>query len=928
MKHFYLQAVIIQTIKKSLILWVLMFSGYMGSGQTSTTITIPAGSFIINMGVTPQTVGNGLKPYGMIYDLVRFYGVPVKWVVNPDKGKDGLDFFYNGVEYRGGPFIIPAPFRTPAVDARIIHWQGQGVIGITTTSPFELHDSKIFKISSAPNWTLDKQNGSIAVGYFVNAGIPASAHGGNSSNNWKLPADLGGCDDIFVMPHADPKWLTHSNLIDWNRDHKGSIWNACHSPSALENMYDPANPSNQANFLCEKVSTPGVGIILPVAGSTSYSQNTLVLWGNHSDGTPPYSYSNHGDPIMQFMGTLDLATLNGSEQMYIPVQAAGAGWRPETVVAVYDPDHPQTPLSNNGTVEKFRATVLSYGRGFGDLKRGYVMHEVGHSHNKSTAPANIAAQRAFFNFSFFAAKEKAPDPEIDIVLSALYSGESTTLHFEINEQRNISEFAISWESSCGGSFSIASSPLGSATPASTTLFTAPIVSQTSNCVVTVTLTDDCGRVYKASTAVQILCDLRVTTTLINPCFGVEGGGAITMDITNGTGPFVWNWTRSEGGTGYGTGTTISGLSAGNYTVTVLANNGAGCPATFNVALSGSPEIVISALPVHISCPGGSNGSINASVSGGTPGFTYSWSDGPTTLNRSGLTAGSYTLTVTDSKGCSNEVTVQVNQPDPIVITPLISPVQCFDLNNGQINLSVTGGTGAYSYLWSDGNTSQNRTGLTPGTYSVVVTDANSCTQTLSGLEISQPAAELILSETHINILCFGGNNGSIDLNVTGGTEPYAYAWTKTGTPAFTASTQDLNVLTAGTYNVTVTDARGCAKILSVVITQPAALSLSITKEDPSCPPDAQQNGYDGTITLTVTGGIPFANPAPANYTYSWSYTGTGTFPSNQANSKDLTDVPAGMYTVVVNDANGCTATTTVTLVEQFPNPQAPAVINH
>ncbi|MFU8844106.1 MAG: SprB repeat-containing protein, partial [Bacteroidales bacterium] len=200
--------------------------------------------------------------------------------------------------------------------------------------------------------------------------------------------------------------------------------------------------------------------------------------------------------------------------------------------------------------------------------------------------------------------------------------------------------------------------------------------------------------------------------------------------------------------------------------------------------------------------------------------------------------------------------------------------------------------------------------------------------TLGDLDITQPAAALSLSETHVNVLCFGGNNGSIDLTVTGGTEPYTYTWTKTGTPDFTASTQDLSDLTAGTYNVTVTDARNCTATLSVTLAQPPALSLSVQKTDPSCPPDAQQNGYDGSITLTVNGGTPFDSPAPANYTYSWSYNGPGTFPSVQVSNKDLTNVPAGTYTVMVTDTNGCTAATSVTLVEQFPNPQQPGVINH
>jgi hypothetical protein len=926
MEKFYFSGAGSGILRTIIIVLVFLFKGYQAKAADEV---IPAGSFIVNMGVVPQTVGNALKPYGMIYDLVRNFGVPVKWVVNPDKVKDGVDFVHNGVEYRGGPFIIPAPFRTPAVNARITYWQTQGVIGVTTTSPLTVPVLATLKVSSVPNWTLDKQNGSIAVGYFVNAGIPPEAHGGTSSNNWKMPSGLGICDDIFVMPHADPKWATHANLVAWNLDHKGSIWNACHSPSALENMYNPANPSIQANFLSEKVTTPGTGIILPVLNSTSYSQNTLILWGNHNNGTPPYSYSNHGDPIMQFMGTLDLATLNGSEQIYIPVQTAGAGWRTSTVVAVFDPDHPQALMSNLGTVEKYRATVMAYGRGYGDPNRGYVMHEAGHSHNKALAPANIAAQRAFFNFSFFAAKEKAPDPEINIVLSTLYSGETDSLGFSI-DKRSISEFDITWESSCGGSFSPSSSARGDATPASSTQFTAPIVSQNTNCVVTVTLTDACNRVYKASTAVQIVCDLQVTTTLTSPCFGVPGGGAIAMNITNGSGPFVWNWTRAEGGTGNGTGTNITGLSAGTYTVTVRANNGAGCPATFTVNLSASPEIVINATPVPVICNGGATGAINVTVTGGTPGFTYAWTKtgdalfSASTASLSGLTAGTYNLTVTDSKLCSKSTQVILTQPDAIVANPSITPVSCFGQNNGQITLAVTGGTGAYTYLWSDGNASQNRTNLAPGTYSVTVTDANNCTQTLGGLEITQPASTLSLSETHINILCNGGNTGSINLTVSGGTQfdspaaPYNYSWVRSG-GGYNSVFEDISGLTAGTYTVTVTDKNGCSANLTIPITQPPALTVSATVIHPTCPPSANPPvNADGAITLQVTGGA-------GSYTFDWSDIGTLNVFNDPQNRSGL---QAGTYTVVVKDANNCIATITLTLNYLNPNPVAPGGILH
>jgi len=166
------------SIKKDLIASMLIFIFLVMGFQLKAQITyetIPAGSFIINMGITPQ-----------------------------------------------------------------------GVIGVPTSAPLLLPVFTTLTVSTVPSWTLDKQNGRLALPYFTNAGIPPDAHGGIDPGLWKAPAGLDVCDDIFVMPHADPKWETHQNFWDWNLDHKGSIWTACHAGSAMENMYNPANPS-QAN---------------------------------------------------------------------------------------------------------------------------------------------------------------------------------------------------------------------------------------------------------------------------------------------------------------------------------------------------------------------------------------------------------------------------------------------------------------------------------------------------------------------------------------------------------------------------------------------------------------------------------------------------------------------------------------------------------
>src|SRR5688572_19592735 len=146
--------------------FIIFFLFFYALHCRATQDTLKAGSFIINMGVTSQTIANGLKPYGLVYDLVKNYKVPVKWVINTGKAKDGIDFTHNGVDYRGGTFIVPFEFRSSVIDSVINSWQAQGVVANTSVSIMLLHVFKTFYY--APNWTLDYQNGALAATYFTN----------------------------------------------------------------------------------------------------------------------------------------------------------------------------------------------------------------------------------------------------------------------------------------------------------------------------------------------------------------------------------------------------------------------------------------------------------------------------------------------------------------------------------------------------------------------------------------------------------------------------------------------------------------------------------------------------------------------------------------------------------------------------------------
>jgi hypothetical protein len=885
-------------------LFLLLFLLINSLAFSQVNTTFPPGSLIVNMGVVPQTIANGLKPYGMIYQLISQQGVPINWIIDTTKPKDGIDFSYNGVDYKGGPFIISAEYLIPAVNSIISTWTAQGVVTNLTTSPITVPVFKQIVVSAIPRWTLDKDKGSIAQVFFTNAGIPPSAYGGATNATWKTPAQLNECDDIFVMPHADPVWATHANLRTWNQVHKGSIWLGCHAGSALENMFNPANPSQQTNFLSEKSGN--------AVGSGPYFQNALLLWGNHSNGTLPYTYEAGGDPVMQFMGPLDLATTNGSEQIYIPISP---GWRSTTVVSCFDPDHPQRVSADR----RHRAAVIAYGPGYGDANNGSVMLEGGHN-IAGSAPANIAAQRAFFNFSLLAARQKSPDPDVVLAIGTVSSGSTVPLSFTVAAPYTLNDFNVVWSSSCGGTFS---------TPTlATTNFTAPQVNSQTNCTITITLTSKstCAQVFKNSTSVSIVCALSLTSAVTPACSGLNNGVIAISNIVGGTGNYNWTLSGTSSATGSSASPNFSipNLAVGNYNVSVLAFNGTGCGTTFSTSISANPAITRTATPTNLSCNGAANGAINLNVSGGSPGYTYAWtaSAGGTippgqasNRNLNGLTAGTYSVIITDSKGCTATLSQVITQPLAITVTPAITTVGCRGSSTGAIALTIAGGTSPYTYLWNDGNTSQNRTGLAAGTYSVTVRDPNNCTRTESGISVTQPAAALSLSFTQTNILVNGASTGAIDLTVTGGTSPYTYSWVGV---SFTATTQDISSRPAGVYNVAVTDARGCIANLSVTLTEPIIMVLSTSITNALCPPGAQTNGNTGAINLTVSGGLP-------GYTYDWSDIGT---PGLFTDSEDRTNIPAGTYTVVVRDANGATRTTTVTVTNINPNPATPASINH
>ena len=355
------------------------------------------------------------------------------------------------------------------------------------------------------------------------------------------------------------------------------------------------------------------------------------------------------------------------------------------------------------------------------------------------------------------------------------------------------------------------------------------------------------------------------------CFGAADGSA-TVVYSGGIPPYQVSW--SPGGQ---TTPSISNLGPGTYTATITDANG--CVKTSSVTLTQPTALTSSHAQVNVSCFGGSNGSIDLTVGGGTPGYTYSWSNGATTQDISGLAAGVYSVTISDLNGCSKTHSVTITQPAaPLTLTSTQVNVLCFGNATGSINLSVSGGTSPYSYLWSNGTVTQDISSLVAGSYSVTVTDFKGCTSLLNAT-ISQPTAPLSSSIIETNIACFGDASGTVNLTVSGGTFPYYYSWSNS------AISEDLTGLFPDQYIVTITDNNGCILKDTANLTQPLApLSISLAKDDADC-----FGAADGSIDATITGGT-------SPYTYSWS---------NGVSSQDITNLVAGNYILQLTDFNGC-----------------------
>lgn len=358
------------------------------------------------------------------------------------------------------------------------------------------------------------------------------------------------------------------------------------------------------------------------------------------------------------------------------------------------------------------------------------------------------------------------------------------------------------------------------------------------------------------------------TSTATTCTGSSDGSAeVTAIGGNGSYSYLWN-----DGT---TGNTLSNVVAGSYVCTIsdLRN----CSADVNVLISSpmTDALTATANIIDISCAGSSNGSIEIIADGGTPAYTYLWSDGLGTSNEIiNLEEGDYVCTIEDAIGCQTTIEVSLNAPSPMIVKTWSTPGDCDETNSAKV--TVTGGTPAYNYMWSNGAIANQISDVDAGTYVCTVTDANGCSvEKTFTIDAYKPLmAYPITSE----IRCDQMENGHIHIVVKGGTPDYTYMWNNGyGTES------ELYGLGEGDYNCVITDADGCETSIEVSLNAPSPIVAKIWSAPVQC-------GQNGSAKITLTGGV-------SDYSYEWS---------NGATTNEVYNLAPGTYYCTAWDGNGCT----------------------
>ncbi len=383
----------------------------------------------------------------------------------------------------------------------------------------------------------------------------------------------------------------------------------------------------------------------------------------------------------------------------------------------------------------------------------------------------------------------------------------------------------------------------------------------------------------------------------NLTFPPGNNGAIALQIAGGNAPYGTLWSGPSGFTS--ALEDLTGLTEGGL-YTVALTDSKNCLADTSLAVNDGTTMIaqlISKTPVL--CFGDDNGGAEISVLNGIPPFSYQWSDGLVTpLNtRTNMAPGTFQLLVSDAAlpvPHTAQIEVVIDGPSA-PLTHFLNPkhLECYQDSSGVIDLSVSGGTLPYRYVWNTGSTEEDLLNMPSGLYAVTVTDTNNCI-TQGNIGITEPAGMTLNITIDSKVLCYGDNTGIATANVTGGSGNYSYLWNDPGSQV----TKTAEQLYAGNYKVTVTDENLCSVNGTMRITQPIdSLSVTTVITEPSCPGD-----NDASLVPTVSGGTPI-------YDFAWS---------NNVFQRINSNIPAGTYALTITDANNCSLSDTFVVNDPLP----------
>jgi hypothetical protein len=325
--------------------------------------------------------------------------------------------------------------------------------------------------------------------------------------------------------------------------------------------------------------------------------------------------------------------------------------------------------------------------------------------------------------------------------------------------------------------------------------------------------------------------INTSTSVTNVTCKGSATGAINLTVSGGASPYTYSWT------GGATTQDITNRVAGSYTVTVTDDNG--CTATKTATITEPSTVLsLSATTTNIQCYGEDDGAIDLSVSGGTSPYTYKWNNNATCQDRTGLTAGTYSVTVTDNKGCTATGSYTISQPTSgITVSGVITHVSCNNGNNGAINITVSGGSSPYSYNWYNGSSwcnnnnnssSQDRSNLDAGNYTVKVTDSKGCSKTMtftvteptsiSGSISVSPIVTVNTGSSYTIYKGYGPQSVTLSASANGGNGGYTYQWTPSSTVSnATSASTSVSPTSTTTYSCKITDSKGCIKTITRTI---------------------------------------------------------------------------------------------------------------